>query len=153
MISPASIRQKWSLLAISTLFPITLISLSVSFPQQITQARQQSSPNSSDSLPDGIYLYGNSPQPNRVASHYVVFERRKGEVVGAFYSPQSEFNCFAGDIQGTRLEVEAIMLGEPRTEQVSAQLANLYPLQSISSNDRRILAVCKQQTIALVTRQ
>ncbi|HEY9853797.1 MAG TPA: hypothetical protein V6D28_30280 [Leptolyngbyaceae cyanobacterium] len=151
MIPPASIRQKWSLLAIAALFPITLIG--ITFPQQATQARQQPSTSSSSSLRDGIYLYGNSPQPNQVASHYVVFERRKGEVVGAFYSPQSEFNCFAGNIQGTQLKVEAIMLGEPRVEQVSAQLANLYPLQSISSNDQRILTVCKQQTIALASRK
>jgi hypothetical protein len=151
MIPPASIRQKWSLLAIAALFPVTLIG--VSLPEQTAQAQQQSSANKSAALPNGVYLYGNSPQPNQLAHHYVVFERHNGAVVGAFYSPQSEFTCFAGDIQGTRLEVEALVPEEPETQQVRAQLANLYPLQRVSANDRRMLAVCKQQTIALATRQ
>lgn len=151
MIPSASIRQKWSLLAFAALFPLTL--MGVSLLEQTALARQQSSVNQSAVLPDGIYLYGNSPQPNQLARHYVVFERHLGEVVGAFYSPQSEFTCFAGDIQGTRLEVEARVPEEPETQLVRAQLASLYPLGRVSANDQRMLAVCKQETIALATRQ
>ncbi|HEY9667643.1 MAG TPA: hypothetical protein V6C91_12615 [Coleofasciculaceae cyanobacterium] len=151
MIPPASIRQKWSLLAIAALFPVTL--MGVSLQEQTAQARQPSSGNESAAPANGVYLYGNSPQPNQLTRHYVVFERRNGAVVGAFYSPQSEFTCFAGDIQGTRLEVEALVPEEPETQQVKAQLANLYPLQRVSANDQRMVAVCKQQTIALASRQ
>ncbi|HEY9605483.1 MAG TPA: hypothetical protein V6C85_28010 [Allocoleopsis sp.] len=151
MIPPASVRQKWSLLAIAALFPVTL--MGVTLPEQTAQARQKSSIHESATLPDGVYLYGSSPVPNQLAHNYVVFERHKGKVVGAFYSPQSEFTCFAGNLQGTRLNVEAMVPEEPTTQAVRAQLASLYPLQRVSTNDRRMLTACKQQTIALVSRQ
>lgn len=151
MLPPALAQQKWLLLTIATLLPTALIG--VTLREETAQAHQQASTNESASLPDGIYLYGNSPQPNELARNYVVFERRDGEVIGAFYSPQSEFTCFAGDLQGTRLDVEAIVLGEPETQEVRAQLANLYPLQEISANDQRMLGVCKQEAVALATRQ
>lgn len=151
MLPPALAQQKWLLLTIATLLPTALIG--VTLREQAAQAHQQASTNEVASLPDGIYLYGNSPQPNELSRNYVVFERRDGEVIGAFYSPQSEFTCFTGDLQGTRLDVEAIVLGEPETQEVRAQLANLYPLQEISANDQRMLGVCKQETIALATRQ
>jgi hypothetical protein len=151
MLPPALAQQKWLLLTIATLLPTAF--LGVTLHEQSAQARQQDPADELASLPDGIYLYGNSPQPDEVAHNYVVFERRDSEVIGAFYSPQSEFTCFAGDLQGTRLDVDAIVLGEPETQQVRAQLANLYPLQEISANDQRILGVCKQETTALVARQ
>lgn len=148
---PAFAQQKWLLVTIATLLPATLIG--VTLREQAAQAHQQASTNELTSLPDGVYLYGNSPQPNELTRSYVVFERRDGEVIGAFYSPQSEFTCFAGNLQGTRLDVEAIVLGQPETQEVTAQLANLYPLQEISANDQRMLGVCKQEAIALATRR
>jgi hypothetical protein len=155
MIPPALIRQKWSLLASVALFPLTL--MGVGLQEQTAIAQQQSSANKSAAnksvaLGNGVYLYGNSPQPNQLARHYVVFERRNGAVVGAFYSPQSEFTCFAGGMQGTRLEVEALVPEQPKPKAVRAQLDNLYPLQRVTANDQRILAVCKQETIALASR-
>jgi len=75
MIPPALIRQKWSLLASAALFPITL--MGVSLQEQTAIAQQQSSANKSAALANGVYLYGNSPQPNQLARHYVVFERHK----------------------------------------------------------------------------
>ena len=151
MIPPASVRQKWSLLAIAALFPVTL--MGISLQEQTAQAQQQSSANKPAALPNGVYLYGNSPVPNQLARHYVVFERRNGAVVGAFYSPQSEFTCFAGNIQGTRLNVQSLVPEEPETQSVRAQLASLHQLQRVSANDRRMLTACKQQTIALATRR
>ncbi|MBD2078953.1 hypothetical protein [Leptolyngbya sp. FACHB-17] len=71
----------------------------------MAQARLAATPDSA-TLPNGIYLYGNSPKPNQVAQNYIVLERHNGKVVGAFYSPQSEFTCFTGDIEGTQLDVE-----------------------------------------------
>lgn len=151
MLPPALAQQKWLLLAIATLLPAALIG--VTLREQTAQARQAASTNERASLPDGIYLYGNSPQPNELARNYVIFERHSGEVVGAFYSPQSDFTCFAGDLEGTRLDVEAVVLGEPKTQEVKAQLSNLYPLQQVSTNDQRLLNICKQETIALAARQ
>lgn len=45
---------------------------------------------------DGTYLYGQTSQANQMSKGYVVFQRQKGKVVGAIYSPHSEFNCFTG---------------------------------------------------------
>lgn len=146
MIPPALNRHKWSFLAIATLLPVVLFGIS---REETAQALQNTSRNQATILLDGVYLYGDSPQPNQLTRNYVVFERSNGKVVGAFYSPQSEFTCFAGDLQGTRLEVETLVPEEAETQAVKAQLANLYPLQQMSANDQRILAVCRQETIAL----
>lgn len=150
MIPPALSQHKWSLLAIATLLPVALFGISRG---QTAQALQQASRNQSATLPDGVYLYGDSPQSNQPRHNYVVFERKNGQAVGAFYSPQSEFTCFAGNLQGTRLEAEALVTEESETQAVRAQLSNLYPLQRVSDNDQRILAMCKQEAIALATRR
>lgn len=151
MIPPALTRQTWSLLAIATLVPVTLCG--ISFREQTVQARQQAASNQSATLANGVYLYGNSPQPDQLDRNYVVFERHNGRVVGAFYSPQSEFTCFAGNLQGTRLEVEALAPEAAETQAVKTQLATLYPLQQVSVNDQRMLTTCRQDAIALASRR
>lgn len=52
---------------------------------------------------DGIYLYGQSPEPQQLGQEYMVFEVRQGKVVGAFYLPSSEFSCFYGNMQSGKL--------------------------------------------------
>lgn len=54
---------------------------------------------------DGIYLYGQSQQPNQIGQEYMVFEVRQGKVTGAFYLPQSEFNCFQGSLAAGKLDL------------------------------------------------
>ena len=54
---------------------------------------------------DGIYLYGQSQQPNQIGKEYMVFEVRQGKVMGAFYLPQSEFNCFQGSLAAGKLDL------------------------------------------------
>ena len=54
---------------------------------------------------DGIYLYGQSQQPNQIGKEYMVFEVRQGKVTGAFYLPQSEFNCFQGSLVAGKLDL------------------------------------------------
>ncbi|MBD1822898.1 hypothetical protein H6F51_10400 [Cyanobacteria bacterium FACHB-DQ100] len=114
----------------------------------MAQARLAATPDSA-TLPDGVYLYSNSPKPNQVSQNYVVFERHQGKVVGAFYSPQSEFTCFAGELEGTQLDVEEQVPEEVKPQAVRAELAQLYPLQTISANDHRMLRMCQQATTAL----
>jgi len=99
-------------------------------------------------LTNGVYLYGKSPQPNQLLHNYIVFEQQNGQVIGAFYSPRSDFTCFTGDVQGTRLEVAAIVPEQPPYE-VKAQLSQLNALPTMSENDQRILSACKQATISL----
>ncbi len=150
MIPPASVLPKWLLLLIPALVPVTLAEAS---PQALTaQARPpRAATTQTATLPNGVYLYGNAPQPNQLSHSYVVFERDNGKVVGAFYSPRSEFTCFAGDLQGTQLEVEALADEDSGTHAVRAQLSQLYPIPQVSANDQRMLATCRQATISLAS--
>lgn len=52
---------------------------------------------------DGVYLYGQSPEPQQLGQEYMVFEVRQGKVRGAFYLPSSEFSCFQGTMQSGKL--------------------------------------------------
>ena len=47
-------------------------------------------------LKDGVYLYGESSQPEQIGQSYMVFEVKQGQVTGAFYMPRSSFDCFTG---------------------------------------------------------
>ncbi|HEY9295063.1 MAG TPA: hypothetical protein VIQ31_01585 [Phormidium sp.] len=151
MIPPAKIEEKWSLLALTALLPLTLVG--VGLQEQTAQARQPLTENKAVASSNGVYLYGNSPQPDQIAHSYVVFERQNGKVIGAFYSPQSEFTCFTGEVEGTRLEVEALVPEESETQAVRTQLADLHPLQTVSANDHRMLAVCQNVTSNLAAQQ
>ena len=109
---------------------------------------------------NGVYLYGESNQPEIVGKEYIIFETIGNKTIGAFYLPQSEFSCFYGKFTGTRLNVTLIdsfdlkqykfalaldantltaskqpMMGEP----------SYQPLSKVSNNDRQILNTCKQQ--------
>src|SRR5690348_12209898 len=44
-------------------------------------------------LPEGVYLYGESPRGEQIGKEYLVFEVRQGKVRGAFYMPASEYSC------------------------------------------------------------
>ena len=57
---------------------------------------------------DGIYLYGQSPKPEQIGREYIVFQVRQRQVIGAFYLPQSEFNCFQGKFDATRLTLKML---------------------------------------------
>ena len=93
MIPPASARKKWLTLTIAVVVPLTWVGVGVR-EQQVEASQRRSLSNSA--LPDGTYLYSNVPQPNQISHQYVLFQQREGKVVGAFYSPQAEFSCFAG---------------------------------------------------------
>ncbi len=56
-------------------------------------------------LSDGVYVYGQSSQPEEIGREYMVFEVRDGGVIGAFYMPHSEFNCFRGTLEAQQLKV------------------------------------------------
>ena len=59
-------------------------------------------------FPEGIYLYGQSPKPEQIGQEYIVFQVQQGQVVGAVYLPQSEFNCFQGKLDATQLSLTMI---------------------------------------------
>ncbi|MEA5514036.1 hypothetical protein [Nodularia sp. UHCC 0506] len=116
---------------------------------------------------DGIYLYGESLQANQLGQAYVLFENRQGRVTGALYMAQSEFSCFQGaiDKSGELAMTVTTSPGEVGVNQLatanqfqipsytddqmisypySVALQDYHQLNSISTNDQRILQMCKE---------
>ncbi len=114
---------------------------------------------------DGIYLYGQSPQPNQVGQGYIVFQKRQNQVTGAMYMPNSEFSCFQGNLDSsgdlamtvtgfpgegdqeqvaTASTLPKIDADEPMNYAYSVALQDYHQLNSVSANDRRILQMCNQ---------
>ncbi|MBW4681604.1 MAG: hypothetical protein KME19_16025 [Microcoleus vaginatus WJT46-NPBG5] len=95
-------------------------------------------------LADGVYLFGEDPKPEQVGKAYMVFEVRRGRLIGAFYMPSSSFDCVFGSAQSQRLDVTIVNSYERTTYPYSVPLRNLHPIDSFSANDRRILSTCTE---------
>jgi len=95
------------------------------------------------SLREGIYLYGESPQASILQKEYFVFEVRQSKVVGAFYLPRSAFYCFYGNVELTQLNLTVVDSFDRTTSPYSLNLQDYYPISAVSDNDRRILDICK----------
>lgn len=113
---------------------------------------------------DGVYLYGQSPQPNQLGQGYIVFQKRQNQVMGALYMPSSEFSCFQGNVDSTgELAMTVTSPGEggledvatantipkldadqPMTYAYSVALQDYHKLNTVSDNDRQILQMCNQ---------
>ena len=118
----------------------------------------QSAPTVSNSLANGIYLFGEQPLPDQLQTAYMIFEARAGQVVGAFYSPHSSFDCFQGDVQNTQL---SLAITETYSQEEYAYALNLdetaiagpggsqfaiegfHQLDAVSDNDLRMLSTCQ----------
>jgi hypothetical protein len=129
-------------------------------------------PNTSSSVADGTYLYGQTSQPGEIGKEYLVFEARRGKVVGAMYMPNSEFACFYGTLNAKQMN---LMVANPydqtafshtiareQRSQVAAaggqiNLENTYdslsyphsvglegyqPINQVSDSDKQILNTC-----------
>ncbi|NJN87583.1 MAG: hypothetical protein HC881_16335 [Leptolyngbyaceae cyanobacterium SL_7_1] len=134
--------------------------------EQITSLQNLTSQASSlersnPSLSDGVYLYGQSPQPETVGSAYVVFEVEDDRVVGAFYMPYSSFDCFQGEVQDEQLALNVVdsyertvhpysLALDASTSVASAAgqsapvgLEGYHAIAELSENDQRMLEVCQ----------
>ncbi|MBW4695390.1 MAG: hypothetical protein KME27_26880 [Lyngbya sp. HA4199-MV5] len=113
-------------------------------------------------LPDGVYLYGQSAQPDQVGQGYFVFESRRGNVVGALYMPRSSFDCTSGKFQNDQLALTVVNsydrttnpfeIALEKTSNVATEgnpalqkigLEGFQRINKLSENDHRILNVCK----------
>jgi hypothetical protein len=115
---------------------------------------------------DGIYLYGQSATPNQLGQGYILFQKQQSKIIGALYMPQSEFSCFQGTlaksgelamtVKSSPGEVGAIEVSttstipkisddESTTYAHSLTLQDYHQLNSLSSNDREMLQMCKQE--------
>ncbi|MEM1252040.1 MAG: hypothetical protein AAGI69_06370 [Cyanobacteria bacterium P01_H01_bin.21] len=109
-------------------------------------------------LSDGIYLFGEEPLPEQLQTAYMIFEARAGQVVGAFYSPYSSFDCFQGTIENTQLslaitetysqeeyayalDLEDTAIAGPGGSQFGIE--GFHQIEAVSENDVRILNTCQ----------
>lgn len=112
-------------------------------------------------LPDGIYLYGQSTQPDELGTGYFVFESKQGQVVGALYMPRSSFDCAAGSFKSGQLALTVtnsydritnpLEIALERSATVASSgnttpgisLQGFHKLDKVTDNDLRMLNVCK----------
>lgn len=126
---------------------------------------QAAKPAAITTLPDGTYLYGQAPKPDRLGQGYFVFQVTKGNVVGALYMPRSSFDCASGRFQGSELALTVVNSYDRMTNPYSialdrsstvasnsknptlrpVQLEGFYPIQPVSQNDLRMLNLCKSE--------
>lgn len=112
---------------------------------------------------NGIYLYGQSPEPEQMGAAYMVFEARDGLAIGAFYMPNSSFDCFYGDIRPTEMaltvidsysgeafpyaialeSVDAVANADGSGTSLNPVVEGFYQLSNLSDVDRQILSVCQ----------
>lgn len=81
---------------------------------------------------DGVYLYGQSSEPEQIGEEYMVFEVRQGKVTGALYLPYSEFSCFQGTMESGKL---ALMVATGPTDSYSDPVAGQNPQRVATAND------------------
>jgi hypothetical protein len=113
---------------------------------------------------DGVYLYGQSPQPGQLGQGYVVFEKKQGRVVGALYMPDSEYSCFNGTVdergelamtvnpyEGESGQTQVALNknepkingDEPTSYAYSIALRDFHKIGTISQIDHDVLKACK----------
>lgn len=144
-------------MAIATPAAFAAEATSRSTAKQVTSQQPDSQP-----LADGVYLYGQSAEAEQLGSAYMVFEVRDRQVTGAFYMPYSSFDCFNGAIESNRLALNVIdsyeqasypyEIGLEQSDAVATvgnvtitpvQIEGFHRIESVSDNDRRILASCQ----------
>jgi len=116
----------------------------------------------SSSLTNGVYLYGETQQPDQIGAAYMVMQVEGDRVVGALYMPRSSFDCFEGAIRGEQLDLTVVNSYDQSTQSYSmavqnesylasiddpvstpARLNGMYNLPEVSETDHRILETCK----------
>lgn len=171
-------RMRFNYLELPIAGLILMIGVSPSSANPITNIRSQVSAkpsqlaltNTKQANPttDGIYLYGQSAQPEQLGQQYLVFKLRQRQIVGAVYMPQSEFACFSGTVDSKQLNLSVVDSYEQTATPYSIALQTDYPvatasnnptkgerqleiqgyyrISNVSANDRRILAMCQNNS-------
>ncbi len=154
-------RVAHQVISAALIFGVTTFSFGLSRTTAVLA--QSAGPRSGTAaLPDGIYLYGQSAQPDQLGQGYFVFEVNQGKVMGALYMPHSSFDCAAGKFEANQLALTVVnsydratnpfAIALTRNSNVAAQgatakpiigLEGFQPLASVSQNDLRMLKTCK----------
>lgn len=165
--SPKRTSQPWRPLVkrLETLATGLLLATSlaaIGMPTAAVERAEASEAERARVLADGVYLYGQSSEPEEMGSEYLVFEVNQGEVVGGFYMPRSSFDCFYGSVQAEQLDLTVINSYEQTSHPYSVALQSqgsvasagsgasapiglegYHRLDNLSDTDRQILATCK----------
>jgi hypothetical protein len=111
-------------------------------------------------IADGAYLYGEVPRPDVIGKEYIVLDKSGDRAIGAFYLPRSEFSCFYGRFQGSRLNITLVdpfdrqksnytlaitRNGLTASKQQKLGTPTYQSLGKFSKIDRQILNSCKSQ--------
>jgi hypothetical protein len=143
----------WAIAPIVVAALLTTVSTAFSSPKPIDIDLSRSK-----TLPNGIYLYGESTNPNLIGKEYMIFETKNSRTVGAVYMPHSEFSCFSGNFNNGRMNIVLIDAYDRQQYRSTFTLGTttltaskqpmmgtpIYNLVSkISDNDRRMLDHCK----------
>ena len=99
---------------------------------------------------DGVYLFGQSKQPDLIQNEYFVFELKSGKAIGAFYLPHSSFYCFYGIRQQDSLQVKVIDSYDNSASDYKVDLQQYYRINQVSDNNIRILNICQSNYQHLV---
>lgn len=129
---------------------------------RVTEATALAGASNRRPLADGVYLYGQSPQPDQLGSAYLVFQVNNSRVVGAFYMPASSFDCFYGEVEESQLALTVVdsyeqtrypygialesgssvaAVGNGQVNPVSLQ--GYHTISNLSETDENILSVCQ----------
>lgn len=114
---------------------------------------QQTSSTTLGWFANGTHLYGETSQPNQIGKGYVVFSHQNGRVVGAFYYPRSEFDCFAGSLKNNMLDVRSVGTDDPEIVAVKVNLSDLHSIPALSKGDQQMLSVCQKETAERLSRK
>ncbi len=146
-------RQRW----ISSAAIAVLATFAIGMPARSDNpTRSNVAPARTD-----IHLYGETDLPDVVGKEYMVFETTGNKTIGAFYLPQSEFSCFYGRFQGSRLNVTLIDSYDRQQYKLTLNLNSgngltassqphmgeptYQPIGKLGDFDRQVIASCKAQ--------
>ena len=114
-----------------------------------------------DLLADGTYLFGQSATPNEMGAVYAVLSVSNNQTVGAFYQPNSSFDCFSGQVLPNQLALNVVDSYEQTVHPYAVALTldntlvagtgavgaytleGFHRLESLSDQDVRMLSVCQ----------
>jgi hypothetical protein len=153
------------LMGLSLIAPIASANeIQAANPAPVTEQSVPSSRSTFEgqTLSDGTYLYGESPEPDQLGAAYMVFEVSGSEVTGAFYLPHSSFDCFQGEFQGNQLNLVVVdsysraahdysiavqrdgyIASSNDSWTIPVQIDGYHPISGVSENDHRMLDTCK----------
>lgn len=85
-------------------------------------------------LNNGIHFYGKSTNRDQLGSEYLIFEVKNNQLIGLFYMPSSEFNCFYGKVNQDNISLSILDPYDNNIYPYSIALENSSPLASEGEN-------------------